>query len=96
MGAGLEYRYLWIPFLSTDAVLSLSRPGVGFGMRISRVWLVFARGVVGIGAYEEVAAADGPAPFRPNYLFGWKADFRIPIALKKTSVYFTFAAGQVK
>lgn len=95
MGAGLEYRYLWIPFLSTDAVLSLSRPGVGFGMTISPVWLAFAQGVVRTGAYEEAPAVDGPAPFEPNYLDDWKAGFRIPIAPKKTSVSFTLAAGQV-
>ena len=97
LGAGLDYRYQWVSFLSTDAVVSLARPGVGFGITFSPLWIFYIQGVAGTGSpYEEAVTTDGPPPFRPRYLYGWNAGFHIPIAPKSTRLYFIFAVGQLK
>jgi hypothetical protein len=96
LGAGLEYRYQWFPFLSSDVMASLSKPGVAFGVTFSPMWIFFLQGVVGAGSYEAAVATDGPPPFKPTYLYGWNAGFRFPLAPKKTRVYFIFAFGQLK
>ena len=95
IGAGLEYRYQWIPFLSTDAMASLSKAGVALGVTFSPMWIFFLQGVVGAGSYEEAVATDGPPAFKPTYLYGWNAGFHFPLAPKKTRLYFIFAFGQL-
>jgi hypothetical protein len=96
VGAGLEYHYQWIPFLSTDVVLSLASPGIGFGLTLSPVWILFVQGVIGRGSHEEPPALDGPPGFKADYLYGWRAGFRLPINPRRTRLYFIIGVGQVK
>ena len=96
LGVGLEYRRQWLPVLSTDALLSLDKPGVGLGITFSPYWIVFVQGVVGTGSYEDVPAADGPAQFKPNYQYGWKVGIHVPVSPTKSGIFFTIAAGQLK
>jgi hypothetical protein len=96
LGAGLEYRYQWFPFLSTDAVVSVLRPGSALGLTVSPVWLLFVQGIVGTGEYAEASATDGPPAFKPSYMYGWIAGTHMPIAPKKTRLYFIFAFGEIK
>jgi hypothetical protein len=97
LGAGLEYRYQWFSFFSTDAVASLETPGVAAGLTFSPMWIFYVQGVVGTGAYrEEAVVLDGPPAFKPAYFYGWDAGFHIPLMPTKTRLYFIFAFGQLK
>lgn len=96
LGGGLVYRYQWFSFFSTDAIVSVSRPGAALGLTFSPGWIFFVQGVVGTGEYKEAIALDGPPAFKPSYLYGWDAGFHIPIAPKKTRLYFIFAFGQLR
>ncbi len=97
LGAGLECRYQWYSFLSTDVIASADAPGVAAAMTISPLWIFYFQGVVGTGAFKKVIAiADGPPPFKPSYLYGWNAGFHFPIAPKKSLIYVIFGFGQLK
>jgi hypothetical protein len=96
LGAGIEYRYQVFQFVSADAVLSALRPGAAIGVTVWPVSFVFVQGVFGTGNWEEMPAPDGPAPFKPDYIYGWKAGLQIPIAPRKSTFFVQFGAGQLK
>ena len=96
LGLGIEYRYDLFSFVSADAVLSGLRPGAAIGMTLSPISLVFVQGVFGTGAWEEMAAPDGPAPLRPDFVYGWKAGLQITLAPRISPIYVQFGGGQLK
>jgi hypothetical protein len=96
LGAGIEYRYHLLSFVSADAVVSGVRPGAAVGVTLSPISLLFVQGVFGKGSWEEMPVPDGPGPFKPDYVYGWKAGLQIPIAPRKSTMYVQFGAGQLK
>ena len=96
LGAGVEYRYQWFPFFSTDVVASLSEPGIAAGITFSPVWFFFVQGVFGEGEYDDGVTLDGPPAFKPSYLYGWNAGFHVPVLPTKTRLYFILSFGQLK
>jgi len=96
LGAGLTYRYQLFPWLSADALASGSSPGIAMGVTVSPLGMFFVQGIVGTGTYEDAVTVDGPPAFKPTYLYGWIAGTHLPIAPKRTRLYFIFAFGQLK
>jgi hypothetical protein len=95
LGVGIDYRYHWFSWVSTDAVLSASEPGIAVGLTVLPIPFFFVQGVLGVGAYSgESIATDGPPAFKPDYLVGWKAGIHVPLAPKKSRMYLTFAGGR--
>ncbi len=95
IGAGIEYQYQVVSFVSADAILSLRQPGAGLGLTFTPVSFFFIQAAIGTVQFENAPSADGPPPFRPDYAYGWKAGFRIPIAPKRSSLYVLVGVGQL-
>ncbi|MGB2868009.1 MAG: hypothetical protein WBD36_06140 [Bacteroidota bacterium] len=95
MGIGLEYRYQVCSFLSSDAVLSVSHPGVGAGITLNPISFVFFQGVFGKPWFKEEAAADGPPGFSPDYAYAWRAGIHFPIGPGASRIYVVFSGGRL-
>ncbi|MBI4428596.1 MAG: hypothetical protein HY562_05715 [Ignavibacteriales bacterium] len=95
LGAGVEYRYEVIPFVSTDVVFAAGPPGIGVGLSLVPLTYVFAQGVYGASSYQEVATVDGPAEFRPDFAYAWRAGVHVPLNPKRGSFFLVLSGGDV-
>ncbi len=96
LGAGIEYRYQFIDFVSADAVLSAERLGAAVGVTLTPLSFLFVQGVFGKGEWKEMPIADGPPTMKPDYVYGWKAGLQLPLAPRKSTIYVQFGFGQLK
>ncbi len=96
VGILVEYRYQWMPYFSTDAMISPFSPAIGMGVTLSPIWFFFVQGVLGKGTDKEQWTLDWPPGFKADYFYGWNAGVRLPINPMKTRVYILLGVGQTK
>ncbi len=93
-GATLEFRHSWLTFLSTDLfVSSNSMKGAGIGVSVDPVPVLSVQAIVGYPPYTD-AVVDGPV-FDPEYNYGFRGAFLIPLDLVQSRLYVSLSGGKV-
>lgn len=93
-GATFEFRHSWLPFLSSDLFISSNgRRGAGFGISVDPIPVISVQGVLGYPPYRD-AVVDGPV-FDPEYNYGFRGAFLVPLNLAHSRLYISLSAGKV-
>ena len=93
-GATFEFRHSWLTFLSTDLfVSSNSMRGAGIGVSVDPVPVLSFQAILGYPPYMD-AIVDGPV-FDPEYNYGFRGAFLIPLDLVQSRLYVSLSAGKV-
>jgi len=93
-GATFEFRHSWFTYVSTDVFLSTnSMRGGGLGISVDPISMLSVQGILGYPPYTD-QVVDGPV-FDPEYNYGFRAAFLIPLALLQSRLYFSLSAGKI-
>jgi hypothetical protein len=93
-GATFEFRHSWIPLVSTDLYLSTNGlRGLGLGVSLDPVPVVSIQGSVGFPVGSD-RIVDGPT-FSPDYTYGIRGAFLIPLDLGQARLFVSLSGGKV-
>ncbi len=93
-GATFEFRHSWITYVSTDLFLSTnSMRGIGLGISVDPFPILSIQGILGYPPYTD-QIVDGPV-FDPEFNYGFRAAFLIPLSLQVSRLYVSLSAGKV-
>jgi hypothetical protein len=96
LGAGVEYHYSAMSFASTDLILGAGPPGLGAGISLSPVSYIFGQAMIGKTVYEEIGQVGGPVGFRPDFVYGWRAGFYVPLNPASANLFLSLSAGRIE
>ena len=93
-GGTFEFRHSWAPWISTDLWMSTNTlHGLGLGISIDPVPLLSFQGILGLPVGKD-NATDG-ASFAPNYDYGIRGAFLIPLPLVRSRLYLSLSGGKI-
>jgi hypothetical protein len=93
-GATFEFRHSWFPFLSTDLYVSTNgMRGGGIGVSLDPFPVLSIQGMVGYPTYAD-AVVDAPT-FDPEYNYGARGAFLIPMNLLHSRLYVSLSYGKI-
>ncbi len=93
-GGTFEYRHSWLQYLSTDLFVSTNgMRGAGIGLSVDPFPVISIQAVLGYPPYTD-AVVDGPV-FKPEYNYGFRGAFLIPLDLVQSRLYVSLSGGKV-